>query len=128
VTFSYGFEDANIKKKHQSHVPTMLLVIILARWWRPVASSEALDLLHWAMCAVMYRRIAMAIKTASFAGVFFDCCLYACCPGGLWGNTEQVIAQCWHPVASRVALDMPHQAMPSVLHRRTAVAIKMAGG
>jgi hypothetical protein len=127
VTFSYGFDNENIKKHHRSHVPTMLSGIILARWWRPVTSSEALDLLHWAMRAVTYRRIAMTIKTASFAGVFVDCCLYACCPGGRWGNTEQVVARCRHPVASGVALDMPHQAMPSVLLRRTTVAIKTAG-
>jgi hypothetical protein len=80
------------------------------------------------MRAVSYRRIAMAIKTASFVGVFVDCCLFACCPGRRWGNTEQVVAQCRHPVASRVALNMPHWAMLSVLLRRTAVAIKMAGG
>jgi hypothetical protein len=36
----------------------------------------------------MYQRIAMAIEMASFAGVFIDCCLFACCPGGRWGNTE----------------------------------------
>jgi hypothetical protein len=106
----------------------MLLDIILARWGRPVASSEALDLLHWAMCAVTYRRIAMAIKTATFLGVFVDCCLFACCPGGHWGNTEQVVTRCWRPVASRVALDMTHWAMPFVLLRRTTVAIKIAGG
>jgi hypothetical protein len=105
----------------------MLLGIILARWQRPVASSEALDLLHWGMCAVTYRCITMAIKMASFAGVFVDCCLYACCPGSRWGDTEQVVAQCWHPVASKVALDMPHQAMLSVLLRLTAVAIETAG-
>jgi hypothetical protein len=35
----------------------------------------------------MYRRIAMAIKTATFLGVFVDCCLFACFPGGCWGNT-----------------------------------------
>ena len=52
----------------------MLLDIILARWRRPVASSEALDLLHWAMLAVTYRCIAMTIKMAIFAGVFVDCC------------------------------------------------------
>jgi hypothetical protein len=69
----------------------MLLGIILAQWRRPVASSEALDLLHQAMRAVMYRHIAMAIKMASFAGVFFYCCLYACCPGGCWGNMEQAV-------------------------------------
>jgi hypothetical protein len=106
----------------------MLLDIILARWQRPVASSKALDLLHWVMCAVTFRHIAMAIKTASFLGVFVDCCLFACCPGGHWGNTERVVAQCRRPVASRVALDMPQWAMPSVLLRRTAVAIKTAGG
>ncbi len=102
----------------------MLSGIILAQWWHPVASSGALDLLHRAICVVMYRRIAMAIKMAIFAGVFVDCCLYACCLGGRWGNTERVVAQCQRPVASGVALDMPHRAMPSVLPRRTAVAIE----
>jgi hypothetical protein len=102
----------------------MLLGIILAQWRHPVASSEALDLIHWAMCAVTYRHIAMAIEMASFTGVFVDCCLYACCPGGRWGDTEQVVAQCRHPVTSRVALDMLHQAMLSVSLRRTAMAIK----
>jgi hypothetical protein len=47
-----------------------------------------------------------------------------CCPGGRWGNAEQIVARWWHPVASRVALDMLHRAIPSVLLRRTAVAIK----
>ncbi len=69
------------------------------------------------MRVVTYRRIAMAIKMAIFARVFVDCCLYACCPGGRWGNTEQVVTQCRRPVASRVALDMRHR-----LH----MAIKMA--
>ena len=77
MTFSYGFDNENIKKIHRSHVQFMLLDIILTQWRHPVASSEALDLLHRAMCAVTYRRIAMAIKMASFAGVFVDCCLYA---------------------------------------------------
>jgi hypothetical protein len=72
----------------------------------------------------MYWRVAMAIKTATFLGAFVDCCLFACCPGGRWGDTEQVVARCWHPVASRVALDMPHWAMPSVLLRRICKAFK----
>jgi hypothetical protein len=127
VTFSYGFDDENIKKRH-SHVQFISLDIILAQWQHPVASSEALDLLDQAIRAVMYRRIAMAIKMACFLGVFVDFCLFACCPGGRRGNTEQVVAQCWRPVASRVALDMSHWAMPSVLLRHTAVAIKTAGG
>jgi hypothetical protein len=87
VTFFYGFDDENIEKNRHSHVQFMLLDIILAQWWHLVASGEALELLHWAMHAVMYRRIAMAIKTATFLGVFVDCCLLACCPGGRWGDT-----------------------------------------
>jgi hypothetical protein len=127
VTFSYGFDDENINKNCRGHVPTMLLGKILAQLQHPVASSEARDLLHPAMRAVTYRRIAMAIKMASFAGVFVDCSLYACCPGSRWGDMEQVVARCRHSVASGVALDMPHRAMPSVLHRRTAMAIKTSG-
>ncbi len=52
----------------------MLLEQVLARWWNPVASSEALNHLYWAMRAVSYCCIAMAIKTASKVGVLFDCC------------------------------------------------------
>ncbi len=121
------FYDENIKN-HRSYVRFMLLGIILAQWRRPVASSEALDLLQWAIHTVTYRRIAMAIKMASFLGVFVDYCLFACCPGGCWGDTGQEVARCWLPVASGVALDMPHWAMLSVLLQRTAVAIEMAGG
>ncbi len=116
------------KKKCLSHVRFTLSDIILAWWRRPVASSKALDLLHWAICAVTYRRITMAIKTTCFLGVFVDCCLFACCPGSRWGNTEWVVAQCRRPVASVVALDMLHWVMLSVFLWRTAVAIKMAGG
>jgi hypothetical protein len=66
----------------------------------------------------------MAIKTDSKVGVFDDCCLFVCCPGGRRGNMERVIAQWWRPVASEVALDMPHWAMPSLSPRSTAMAIK----
>jgi hypothetical protein len=112
VTFSYGVDDENIKKNVIAMSGFILLDIILAQWQHPVASSEALDLLHWAMCAVTYRRIAMAIKTAIFAHVFVDCCLFACCPGSCWGNTEQVVAQWRLPEASSVAMDLLHWAMP----------------
>ncbi len=61
MTFSYGFDNENIEKNRRSHVRFMLVDIILARWQHLVASSEALDLLHWAMHVVTYRRIAMAI-------------------------------------------------------------------
>jgi hypothetical protein len=73
VTFSYGIDDENIEKNRRSYVRFMLSDIILAQWRHPVASSEAPDLLHWAMRAVMYRRITMAIKMATFLGVFVDC-------------------------------------------------------
>ncbi len=77
-------------KKRPSHVPFMLSDIILAQWRRLVA-SKALDLLHQTMRTVTYRCIAMGIKTTSFVGVFVDWFLFACCPGGRWGNTEQVV-------------------------------------
>ena len=52
---------------------------------------------------------------------------FVCCrPGGRRGNTEQVVAQWQRPVASDVALDMLHQAMPHVLLQRLRVTIKMA--
>ncbi len=108
MTFSYGFDDENIKKNRRSHVRFMLSDIILAQWRQPVASSEALDLLHWAMHAVTYRHIAMAIKPATFLSVFVDCCLFACCPGGRWGDTEQVVTRWQLPGASSVALDLLH--------------------
>ncbi len=116
----------NIEQNRCWHVPFMLSEQVLARWLHPVASSEALVPLHRAMRAVSYRRNAMAIETASFVGVFVDCCLFACCPGGRRGDTERVVTQCWHPFASGVALVMPHWAITSVLLRRTAGAIETA--
>jgi len=41
------------------------------RWWHPVASSEALDVLHRAMCPMLFRRICMAIEIASDLPTFF---------------------------------------------------------
>ena len=43
----------------------------LARWRHPVASSEALDVLYWAMCPALYRCIAMAIEIAIDLPAFF---------------------------------------------------------
>ena len=52
---------------------------------------------------------------------------FVCCrPGGRRGDTERVVAQWRRPVAFMKALVMLHWAMCSVLHRRTAMAIKMA--
>jgi hypothetical protein len=43
----------------------------LDRWQHPVASSEALDVLHWAMCPTLYCHICTAIKNASYSPTFF---------------------------------------------------------
>jgi hypothetical protein len=43
----------------------------LARWRHPVASSEALDMLYWAMRPAFYRCIAMAIEIAIDLPAFF---------------------------------------------------------
>ncbi len=114
-------------KNNQGRLDRLQLpAAILARWRRLVASNKALNLLYQAMCAVLYRRTAAAIKMASLLGTFFHRCFVCCCPGGCWGNTEQVVAQWRHPVASRVALDMLHWAMSFLLHRQTAMAIELA--
>ncbi len=116
-------------KKKQSRLDQLQLSATILAWWqRLVASNKALNLLYRAMHVVLYRRTTVAIKMTSLLGIFFCHCFVCCCPGGCWGDTEQVVAWWQRPVASGVALDMPHQAMPSVLLRRTAVAIKMAGG
>jgi hypothetical protein len=103
-----------------------LLAAILAQWWGPVASSEARDLLYWAMQVVLYRCTAMAIEMASKVGALFHRCFVSCCPGGHRGNMEQVVAQWWHPVAFQVALDMLHWAIQAALHPCIHMAIKMA--
>jgi hypothetical protein len=37
----------------------------LSQWRHPVASIEARDVLHWAMCPASHRRIRMTIEIAS---------------------------------------------------------------
>jgi hypothetical protein len=44
----------------------------LARWQHPVASSEALDVIHRAMRPASYRCIAMAIEIVVNLTAFFD--------------------------------------------------------
>jgi hypothetical protein len=41
------------------------------------------------------------------------------------GDTGQIIAQWWRPVAYKVALDMLHQAICSALHWRIIMAIEI---
>ena len=43
---------------------------IIAQWQSPVASSEALDVLHQAMRSALHRRIAMTIEMARKGGAF----------------------------------------------------------
>jgi hypothetical protein len=103
------------------------LAAILYQWQGLVASNKALNYLYRAMHAVLYQCTAPAIEMAISFGVFVDCCLFACCPGGRWGDTEWVVAQWRHPVASGVALDMLHWVMHFVLYRPTAITIKTDG-
>jgi hypothetical protein len=42
------------------------------------------------------------------------------------GDTGQIIARWWHPVASRVALDLPYWAMGLASYCLIGMAIKMA--
>ncbi len=63
---------------------------------------------------------------AAFFGVFVDCCLFACCPGGHQGNMEQIVAQWRRPEAYGVALDMLHRVIQAALHPCIHMAIKMA--
>jgi hypothetical protein len=79
-----------------------LLATILAQWRCLVASNKALNLLHWAMCAVLYPSTAAAINMASLFGTFFCRRFVCCCPGGRWSNMEQVVLRWQHPVASGV--------------------------
>ena len=44
---------------------------LLARWRHPVAPSEALDVLYWAMRPALYRRIRMSIEIACDLPSFF---------------------------------------------------------
>jgi hypothetical protein len=57
--FCVSFKFVN----HGSHLGNTAQA--LDQWHHPVASSEALDVPHWAMRLAVYRRICMAIKIAS---------------------------------------------------------------
>jgi hypothetical protein len=47
---------------------------VVAKWQCPVASGEALVMLHWEMYAVLHRRTVMAMETACNGGAFVCCC------------------------------------------------------
>jgi hypothetical protein len=60
------------------------------------------------------------------SGYIINRCFVCYRPGGRRGDTERVVARWWRPVASGVALDMLHRAMPHVALQRLTVAIEMA--
>jgi hypothetical protein len=64
-------DDEKPQKNRHMHDQLPLSAAILTQWWRLVASTKALDLLNWAIHAVLYRCTAKAIKTASKVGPFF---------------------------------------------------------
>jgi len=53
-------------------------------------------------------------------------CFVCCRPGGRRGDTKRVVTQWQRPVASSVALDMMHWAMPHILLQRLCIVIKMS--
>ncbi len=120
-------DDDKTQKKPSGRLDQLqLLATILAQWRRLVASNKALYLLYWVM---RYCTSAppWPSKRPVFLVIFFAVVLFAvCCPGGCWGNTDWVVAQCQRPVASGIALDMLHWVMHFVSHRRTAMAIETA--
>ena len=60
------------------------------------------------------------------SGFILHRCFVDCRHGGRRGDTEQVVARWQRPVASDVAVDMLHWAMPHVPLQRLRTAIKMA--
>jgi hypothetical protein len=84
----------------------MLSERVLARWWRLVAFMKAMNLIHWAMRAVFYCRIATAIEMASKGGghVAYRC--VDCVPGGRRGDTERVVAR-WRSLVAFISPGPP---------------------
>ncbi len=87
---------------------------------------KATNLLHRAMRAVLYCRIATAIKMASKGRGHVAHRRVHCVPGGRWGDTERVVARWRSLVAFMKALDLLNREMCSVFHRRIAISIEMA--
>jgi hypothetical protein len=62
------FNNLTMKKSPKTrciHDQLLLLASILAQWWHPVDSREALDVLHRAICMVLYWRTTTAMEMAS---------------------------------------------------------------
>ena len=71
---------------------------------------------------------ATSFRRAVFTATILFVCAKIDVPGGCQGGMVQILAQWRHQVASNVAMDMLHQAMCTVLHSQTFMAIEMASG
>ncbi len=91
-----------------------------------MASVESLNLLYQAMCAVGYRRIAMAIEMASKVGVFFIIVVLYVTPAAAGAIHSGYLPNGKYPVASAKALNLLHWVMHLALTQRIRRAIKMA--
>ncbi len=60
------FQGSHPQWRHQGSLAQALTL-----WRHPVAPSEALDVLYWAMCRGAYRCIRMAIEITSNLPAFF---------------------------------------------------------
>jgi hypothetical protein len=94
----------------------MLSERVLVRWWRLVAFMKVTNL-------PPHRDHH---RNGHQSGYILHYRCVDCRPGGRRVDTERVVARWRRSVASGEALVMLHRAMRSVLHRRTAMAIKMA--
>jgi hypothetical protein len=72
----------------------LLLEQILAQCWQPVASTKALDPLHWTIKAVLHLRNAIAIGMVSKYCVFFIVVVFPATPGllGHYGVSSHPMA------------------------------------
>ena len=66
-----AYQPFDLDSKSGRPVIDVLTVQALDQWRHPVASSEALDVLHRAISPASYRRIRMAIEIASDSPAFF---------------------------------------------------------
>ncbi len=88
-------DDEKTQKNQGRHDQLQLSATILPRWRRLMASNKALNLLYWAMHAVLYRRTAAAIKMGS---LFSKCFLLLFClllpwrPLGQYGVSSYLMA------------------------------------
>jgi len=86
---------------------------------------KAMDLPHWAMCAVLPAH-RHGHRNGQQSGHILHRRFVFCHPGGRRGDTEQVVARWRRLMAFMKALDLQHWAMRAVLHHCTAMAIEMA--